>query len=379
MVGNAAVGPRPPWLQFGMNSYKAINFFMNQTHRGLGEAPPAMQKSSCLDAPGNGLIQRLPRHLKMGELRVFVAVLEHRSFRKAAAVLHLTQPAVTKAIAGLEDTLGVKLFDRLSNGVEPTVHGRSFAPRATAIFDELRRAAQDLTLVSSGAKGSLRVGTVPMPAIPFLPVAINRLVDAHPGIFMSVVEERETELLDRLRKRDIEVAILRLSLIEPGDDMVAAPLFDERLCVVAGKDHPLASRTRLHWPELLQERWVMPPADCYFYEHVQRTLARLGMPMPRQMVETASIQMQFNLILHAGMLGFGMRSQISFAPGKEFLVRLPFDLPIEGSIVAAVSLKLHEPSPLAQQLIAHIRDLAAEPPAGADERKRAPLAAAVGH
>ena len=78
------------------------------------------------------LIHRLPRHLKMGELRVFTAVLEHRSFRKAAAVLHLTQPAVTKAIAGLEDTLGVKLFDRVFNGVEPTVHGRSFAPRATA-------------------------------------------------------------------------------------------------------------------------------------------------------------------------------------------------------------------------------------------------------
>ena len=165
--------------------------------------------------PATSLIQRLPRHLKMSELRVFVAVLEHRSFRKAAAVLHLSQPAVTKAIAGLEETLGFKLFDRVAHGVEPTVHGRSFAPRAVAIFDELRRAAQDLTLLSSGAQGSLRVGTVPMPAIPFLPVAINRLVDAHPGIFVSVVEERETELLDRLRKRDIEFAILRLSLVDP--------------------------------------------------------------------------------------------------------------------------------------------------------------------
>ncbi len=317
--------------------------------------------------------------MKMGELRAFVAVLEHRSFRKAAAVLHLTQPAITKAIAGLEGTLGVRLFDRVAHGVEPTVHARSFAPRATAIFDELRRAAQDLLLVSSGTRGNLRVGTVPMPAIPFLPVAIHRMIDTHPGIFVSVVEERETELLDRLRKRDIDMAILRLSLIEPSEDMQAAPLFDEKLCVVAGKDHPLASRTRLNWPELLEERWVMPPADCYFYEHVQRTLDRLGMRMPRQMVETASIQMQFNLVLHAGMLGFGMRSQISFAPGKEFLVRLPFDLPMEGSLVAAVTLKAHEPSPLAQQLIAHIQDLADEPPAGAGEPTREPLAAAASH
>lgn len=307
-----------------------------------------------------GLIQRLPRHLKMSELRVFVAVLEHRSFRKAATVLHLSQPAVTKAIAGLEETLGFKLFDRVAHGVEPTVHGRSFAPRAIAVFDELRRAAQDLTLLSSGAQGSLRVGTVPMPAIPFLPVAVNRLLDAHPGIFLSVVEERETELLDRLRKRDIEVAILRLALVEPGDDMQAVPLFSEKLCVIAGKTHPLASRRDLQWPELLQHRWVMSPADCFFYEHVQRTLGRLDMPMPQHVVEALSINTQFNMVLHAGMLSFGMRSQINFAPGKEFLVRLPFDLPIAGNDVSAVMLKSHAPSPLAQQLVGHIRDLVAE-------------------
>ena len=152
------------------------------------------------DPSTTSLIQRLPRHLKMSELRVFVAVLEHRSFRKAAAVLHLSQPAVTKAIAGLEETLGFALFDRVAHGVEPTVHGRSFAPRAAAIFDELRRAAQDLTLLSSGAQGSLRVGTVPMPAIPFLPVAISRLVDAHPGVFLSVIEERGPSC-SMLRKR----------------------------------------------------------------------------------------------------------------------------------------------------------------------------------
>lgn len=305
------------------------------------------------------LIQRLPRHLKMGELRVFVAVLEYRSFRKAAAVLHLTQPAVTKAIASLEETLQVRLFDRVANGVEPTIHGRSFAPRAVAVFDELRRAAQDLTLVSSGAKGSLRVGIVPMPAIPFLPVALNRLLEEHPGVLASVVEERENELIDRLRRLDIEVAILRLSLIDAGEDMHAETLFDERLCVVAHQDHPLATRKSLSWPDLLAHRWVMPPADCDFYEHVLRTLHQLELPMPRHAVEAMSIHIQFGMVLHAGLLSFGMRSQVSFAPGKEFLVRLPFELPVSATRVAAVMLRSHTPSPLARQLVAHIQALAA--------------------
>lgn len=321
----------------------------------------------------NSLLQRLPRHLKLSELRVFIAVLEHRSFRKAAAVLHLTQPAVTKAIAGLEETLGVKLFDRLTGGVEPTVHGHAFAPRAVAVFDELRRAAHELTWVANGDQGHLRVGTVPMPAIPFLPLAIKRLADARPKVFVSVVEAREAELLDRLRKRDIELAILRLSLVEPGDDMDVAPLFEEKLCVVAHKDHRLARRASLGWPELARERWVMPPADCDFFGHVLRTLQGLGMELPQHTVEAYSIQIQFGMVLHAGMLSFGMRSQIDFAPGKEFAVRLPFELPVAPRAVAAVSLSSHEPSPLARQLIGHIRDLAG-PDAGTAAGGRRTLA-----
>ena len=64
------------------------------------------------------------------------------------------------------------------------------------------------------------------------------------------------------------------------------------------------------------------------------------------------------MVLHAGLLGFGMRSQLSFAPGKEFLVRLPFELQAPRTMVAAVSLKSHATSPLAQQLVGHMRSLA---------------------
>jgi DNA-binding transcriptional LysR family regulator len=265
---------------------------------------------------------------------------------------------VTKAIASLEELLGVPLFDRTSHGVEPTVHGLSFAPRAVAVFDELRRAAQDLALVRRGEQGILRVGILPMPAIPFLPVAVRKLTDAHPDILVTVVEGREAELMERLHKRDIELAILRLALIDPGDGMRVDRLFDERLCVVAAREHRLAALPQLTWPQLLQERWVMPPADCIFYEHLLRTLDRARLPMPRHVIEAFSIHIQFGMVLHAGMLSFGMRSQVEFAPGKHFLVRLPFEIPSPASLVAAVSLGSHAPSPLAQQLIGHIRDLA---------------------
>jgi len=307
----------------------------------------------------NTLIERLPRHLKMGELRVFVAVMEHRSFRKAAAALHVTQPAVTKAIAGLEALLGVKLFDRNAQGVEPTVHGLSFAPHAMAIFGELRGAAQALAVIASGAKGSLRVGTVPMPGVPILPLAIRDLTAAHPDIFVSVVEARELELAERLRKREIELAIFRLALFNPGADLRVDVLFEERLTVLAGIEHPLAKRQAIGWQELLGHKWVMAPADSSFLDHVRRTLGRLGMELPRHAVESTSTHFQYGMVLHGGMLSFGLRSQYAFAPNKDFLVRLPVDLPSVMGSIGAVTLQAREPSPLARQLVGRLRGVVA--------------------
>lgn len=303
----------------------------------------------------NGLIQRLPRHLKMSELRVFVAVLEYRSFRKAAAVVNLSQPAVTKAIAGLEAMLDVKLFERHAHGVEPTAHGLSFAPRAIAVFDELRRAAQDLTVTSNGATDSLRIGAAPLPALPFVPLAVRRLTASHPKVFVSVVESTEPDLLDRLRKRDIELAILRLAQLDAAPDLQAVTLFEETLCIVASKDHPLAGRQDLTWPELLSERWVMPPPDGYFLEHVLSTLGALGLETPRLAVESSSRNIQFGMVMHGAMLSFALCAKGEFSANRNSVVKLHFPLPSVPRAIGAVSLGQGEPGVLARQLMAHMR------------------------
>jgi DNA-binding transcriptional LysR family regulator len=305
------------------------------------------------------LIERLPRRLKMGELRVFVAVLELRSFRRAAARLHITQPAVTKAIAGLEGLLDVKLFDRTAKGVEPTTYGLSFAPHALAIFGELRSAAQRLAIVSSGARGTLHIGTVPMPGVPFLPIAIKRLVDEHPDIFVSAVEAREPDLAERLRKREIELAIFRSALFNAGDDLRVEVLFEERLHVVASTDHPLAKRRKVTWRDLLDHPWVLPPADSFFFDHVRRSLDQLGIGLPRHVVESFSIPFQYAMVLHGSMLSFGLRSQFQFSPHGNLIVQLPVDLPPIMGTVGAVTLGARQPSPLARQLIEKIHGLIA--------------------
>lgn len=310
--------------------------------------------------PAPNLIERLPRHLSLRELRVFVSVLQHRSFRKAAASLHVTQPAVTKAIAGLEELLGVKLFDRSAKGVEPTVHGASFAPHAAAIFSELRSAAQQIEIVSSGATGTLCVGTVPLPAKTFLPRAIDALTRDHPRIFVSVVEAREAELAERLRKREVDVAIVRENQFPAAEDLRSELLFEESLCVLAARTHPLARRLRVTWDELLEQRWVIPPQDSFFLPVVRRALDRMNLPLPRNIVEAASIHIQYGMVLHGSMLSFGSRPETIPPQARELLVRLPVTLPKVTTTIAAVMLRGRARRPLADRLVETIRKQAAE-------------------
>ncbi len=303
------------------------------------------------------LIERLPRQLRMRELRVFVAVLEQGSFRKAAASLHITQPAVTKAIAALESVLGVRLFDRGTSGVEPTVHGNTFAPHARAVFGELRNAALRLGVVSRGVSGTLQVGTAAMPTNAIVPAAIGRLLSRNRRAFVTMIEARETELADLLRKGAIDIAFVRVAALPLTDDLRLETLYEQSLHVVASRNHPLASRMQLTWAEVENEPWVLPPSDSPFRQQVRRALERADLAMPRSCVEAASIHLQYGMVLHGSMLSFGLRKEGPAPSTKDLLVRLPVALPRFVDAVGAVTLHARDQPPLAARLIDEVREL----------------------
>jgi DNA-binding transcriptional LysR family regulator len=304
--------------------------------------------------------ERIPRNLKMRELRVLLAVAEHGSFRKAGAALHVTQPAITKAIADTESLLGVRLFDRSAQGVTATVEGRSFIRHAAAIFGELRSAAEELEIIASGSQGSLHVGTVPMPAAGVLPVAIRALTQGPQRIFVSAIEGTEAALAEGLRRRELDVMFSRYAEFGPGEDLSFDTLFEDAICIIAGIAHPLASRRRVTWRELLREPWVLPPANSYFRHHIQRVLNKEGLEMPRHAIETTSIHIMYGMIAHAPMLTFATRTQYAFSPLRRELAQLRIALPPVTASIGAVTLRGRHPNPLTAQLVAQVRALAAK-------------------
>ena len=101
---------------------------------------------------------RIGRRLRLRDLHVFFAVVQSGSMAKAATHLKITQPSVSKAIGDLEEALGVRLFDRSTRGVEPTIYGDVLVKCGSVVFDELRQGIRHIEFLADPTVGELRIG-----------------------------------------------------------------------------------------------------------------------------------------------------------------------------------------------------------------------------
>src|SRR3981081_4734848 len=122
---------------------------------------------------------RIGRRLKLRDLHILLAVVQRGSMAKAATELAIYQPAVSKAIADMEYTLGLRLLDRTRHGIEPTAYGRVLIKRGTTIFDELKQAAQELDFLADPTVGELRIGSSETMAAGLVTARTSRVSSEH--------------------------------------------------------------------------------------------------------------------------------------------------------------------------------------------------------
>jgi len=135
--------------------------------------------------------------IKLQHLKVVMAVAEWGSMAKAAKRLAISQPVVSKVIADLEEVLGVRLFDRSPQGVEPTPYGRALLKRSIAIFDDLRTGVDEIKFLADPTSGELRIGSTE-PLLAGLGLAVmHRLWWQYPRVDFRVVEADSATLVNR--------------------------------------------------------------------------------------------------------------------------------------------------------------------------------------
>src|SRR5262245_39173458 len=129
---------------------------------------------------------RLGRRLRVRDLYILSMVVKAGGMAKAARRLNMTQPAVSFAIANLEHMLGVRLLDRSTRGIEPTIYAEAMLRRSTAIFDELKQSVSDVAFLADPTTGALRIGCPETISATVLPRIIERFSTLYPRVAVHV-------------------------------------------------------------------------------------------------------------------------------------------------------------------------------------------------
>src|ERR671924_1238673 len=155
--------------------------------------------------------ERIGKRLKVRDLHILLSVVQRASMAKAAAELAISQPAVSKAIADMEHTVGLRLLDRTRQGIEPTVYGRALIKRGLAVFDELRQGVKELEFLADPTAGELRIGSQESIAAGLLPAIIDRFSRQYPRVALHVAQSVFGTMLYReLRERSVDVLLGRI-------------------------------------------------------------------------------------------------------------------------------------------------------------------------
>src|SRR5262249_31714828 len=151
--------------------------------------------------------------------------------------LAISQPAISRAIAEMEHTLGVPIFDRNPHGVVPTQYGRALLKRGIAAFDEIAQAVKDIDFLADPTVGELWIGSTPGLAEGLVLAVLDRVSRQYPRVIVHLVPGGLLAQLDALRQRRIEVGFGGTTGPVSGDDIDAETLYEETLTVVAGLDN----------------------------------------------------------------------------------------------------------------------------------------------
>lgn len=241
-------------------------------------------------------------HLKLRPLLIFDRVLRHHSIAHAARELNLTQPAVTKAIRELEDQLDTVLFERSNRGVSPTDCALILGERVKSVLTELRHLADELNTFKGGETGHVVVGTLISASAKLLPQAIMALKQKNPKVLISVRVGTVNQLFPALAVGELDLVVGRLPEealdINQNFPLKHEVLYQERLSLVVGSQHPLANpQASLTYQDLAGYPWILPPPESPMRRIASKFFRDVDLPIPENIVESLSLMTNINLMI----------------------------------------------------------------------------------
>lgn len=227
-------------------------------------------------------------HIDERKLQHFVAAVETGSLLSAAERVHLSQPALSRSVRALEESVGVPLLERHPRGVRPTVYGEVLLRHARLLRNQARLALAEIDGLREGREGHLRIGVAPS-FHRLLPAAVARLLARHPKLTFDFLEGTYDVVAEHVLAGDLEAAFTLFPAGEPEEGLTLRPLLASEFTVVMGTSHSLARRRRARLGELAAVPWAMISRPPSLVAGVREVFHRAGVAPPARCVETDSV------------------------------------------------------------------------------------------
>jgi LysR family tdc operon transcriptional activator len=257
----------------------------------------------------------------VSHLQALRQVARSGSIRSAARELGQSQPALSRTLRELEQTLGTQLLLRSKEGITLTEAGSAFSLRAEWVLEELRRAADEVEQINQVTHGRLTIGFSSLIALTVFPAVAEGFKQALPQMLLTLKEGQLSSLLPGVRSGEIDLAIGSVDPMRPPEGVMIEPLFTAPFCVVARKGHPLANESDLM--ALRRAKWLLPESPMGYYQQLQNELIHFYRQVAITPLRTDSVITGLNMVLESDYLTIVARAMSHPLQLGDKLVTLP--------------------------------------------------------
>ncbi|MBW4699275.1 MAG: LysR family transcriptional regulator [Aphanocapsa lilacina HA4352-LM1] len=194
--------------------------------------------------------------MTLEQLRIFIAVAEHLHFTRAAQTLHLTQPAVSAAIASLEGEYAVPLFHRVGRHVELAEAGRLLLEQARKIMKQVEHTQRVLQELKGLERGELFIAASQTIANYWLPIRLHRFHQVYPGIQVRLTIDSSPNITRQLLEGSADLGLVE-GKTEPNAQLTDEEIAGDHLVLIVGRSHPWWDKEHITFADLTEVQWVV--------------------------------------------------------------------------------------------------------------------------
>ncbi len=274
----------------------------------------------------SNLLYFLKNNLSMRHMRLLVALDDHRSVVRAATWLNLTQPAVSKALAGIEEGIGAPLFRRGRSGLVPTDAGACLIKHSRRVLLRVEIAERELDEIMVSGFSHVSIGTLPTAAVYLIPNFIARLEGASARTTVSLREGTMDQLLPALRTGAIDLAVGLLG--GPlGPEFSTQLLIEDPVVATVRPGHPLLAETAVQWEQVKGYPLVLPSPHTLARGAIEAMFIKRHIAVARNRIDSVSTMANVGTIQVTNSIGFLSRSLVAHFARLGVLQVLPLAVP----------------------------------------------------